>query len=113
VLLPTLRTSTWPELFLSPRGLITILLFFSIPENLVEGNIILENFHINIVPGIFLFIILGSALFMSNALIGFKKMESEKLKEELGAIDTPDFSEVIKKDEDPDSSLENDKEGPY
>jgi cell volume regulation protein A len=78
VLLPTLRTSTWPELFLSPRGLITILLFFSIPENLVGDNVLLQAFHADIIPGIFLFIILGSALFMSNALIGFKKLEEER-----------------------------------
>ena len=82
ILLPTLRTSTWPELFLSPRGLITILLFFSIPEGLVGENIDLKSFHENIIPGIFLFIILGSALFMSNALIGFKKIESDKLQAE-------------------------------
>ena len=65
---------SWPELFLSPRGLITILLFFSIPEEYVVNNV----FHSEIIPGILLFIILGSALAMSNALIGVKKLEFEK-----------------------------------
>ena len=65
---------SWPELFLSPRGLITILLFFSIPEEYVVNTV----FHSEIIPGILLFIILGSALAMSNALIGVKKLEFEK-----------------------------------
>ena len=65
---------SWPELFLSPRGLITILLFFSIPEEYVINTV----FHTEIIPGILLFIILGSALAMSNALIGVKKLEFEK-----------------------------------
>ena len=95
VLLPTLRTSTWPELFLSPRGLITILLFFSIPENLVADYPALTQFHTNTIPGIFLFIILGSALFMSNALIGFKKIESEKLEEEREGIEIDSMSEFL------------------
>ena len=95
ILLPTLRTSTWPELFLSPRGLITILLFFSIPENLVSDNALLQSFHLDIVPGIFLFIILGSALFMSNALIGFKKLEFEKKPEEREAIEIDNISEFL------------------
>jgi cell volume regulation protein A len=98
VLLPTLRTSTWPELFLSPRGLITILLFFSIPENLVVDYPALTEFHANTIPGIFLFIILGSALFMSNALIGFKKIESKKLEEEREAIEIDSMSEFLGED---------------
>ena len=65
---------SWPELFLSPRGLITILLFFSIPEEYVVNTV----FHSEVIPGVLLFIILGSALAMSNALIGVKKIEFEK-----------------------------------
>ncbi len=61
----------WPELFLSPRGLITILLFFSIPDKYVTAL----DFHENIIPGVLLFIILGSALAMSNALITFKNIQ--------------------------------------
>ena len=95
ILLPTLRTSTWPEVFLSPRGLITILLFFSIPETLVGDDIILQAFHTSIVPGIFLFIILGSALFMSNALIGFKKIELERDDKKDDAVEISNISEFI------------------
>ena len=75
LMLPTLRTQMWPEVFLSPRGLITILLFFSIPEE----HITAFEFHENIIPGVLLFIILGSALTMSNALIAFKKIELDNL----------------------------------
>jgi len=82
VLLPTLRTSTWPELFLSPRGLITILLFFSIPLTIVGDHPELSSLHTDIVPGIFLCVILGSALAMSNALIGFKKEQAQLLANE-------------------------------
>ena len=71
LLVPTLRTRMWPELFLSPRGLITILLFFSIPDKYVTAL----DFHENIIPGVLLFIILGSALAMSNALITFKNIQ--------------------------------------
>ena len=99
VLLPTLRTSTWPELFLSPRGLITILLFFSIPENLVADYPALNQFHIETIPGIFLFIILGSALFMSNALIGFKKIESKILEEERESINIDNMSGFLGEEE--------------
>ncbi|RPG59019.1 MAG: sodium:proton exchanger [Flavobacteriales bacterium TMED191] len=74
LIFPTMGGRSWPELFLSPRGLITILLFFSIPEEYVVNTV----FHTEIIPGILLFIILGSALAMSNALIGVKKLEFEK-----------------------------------
>jgi len=112
VLLPTLRTSTWPELFLCPRGLITILLFFSIPENLVQDNPMLENFHTNIVPGIFLCIILSSALFMSNALIGFKKIQFKLTQESENAeLDNLELLESnIEADDDPNHFKEEETE---
>ena len=72
LIFPTMGGRSWPELFLSPRGLITILLFFSIPDEYVIDKV----FHSEIIPGILLFIILGSALAMSNALIGVKKLQS-------------------------------------
>ena len=86
LLLPTLRTKMWPEIFLSPRGLITILLFFSIPEE----HITAFAFHENIIPGVLLFIILGSALTMSNALIAFKKIELDNL-QALNEMETPNL----------------------
>ena len=86
LLLPTLRTKMWPEIFLSPRGLITILLFFSIPEEHITSL----SFHENIIPGVLLFIILGSALTMSNALIAFKKIELDNL-QALNEMETPNL----------------------
>ena len=71
---PVLGGRMWPEVLLSPRGLITILLFFSITDEYVCN----QSFHTEIMPGILLFIILGTALTMSNALIGVKKLEQEK-----------------------------------
>ena len=52
-----------PELFISPRGLISILLFFSIPEHLKIQN--LES-------GLLFFIILTSGLMMTFGLVYFR-----------------------------------------
>lgn len=57
-------SSMLPELFLAPRGLITILLFYAIPENMKA-----DNFD----PGILLFIIIASSLAMTFSLINHKK----------------------------------------
>ena len=102
LLLPTLRTKMWPEVFLSPRGLITILLFFSIPEEHITSL----SFHENIIPGVLLFIILGSALTMSNALIGFKKIELDSL-EKLNDTETPHFSDDEDQDKESATKEEN------
>jgi Kef-type K+ transport system membrane component KefB len=53
-----------PQLFLAPRGLITILLFFAIPEELSAG----KEFQ-----GVLLFVILASCLIMTWSLISYKK----------------------------------------
>jgi NhaP-type Na+/H+ or K+/H+ antiporter len=53
-----------PQLFLAPRGLITILLFFAIPEELSAG----KEFQ-----GVLLFVILASCLIMTRSLISYKK----------------------------------------
>lgn len=55
-----IRTSIYPELFIAPRGLITILLFYAIPEELRS-----ENFD----TGILLLTIIGTALIMMLALM--------------------------------------------
>ena len=52
-----------PQLFLAPRGLITILLFFAIPKELSAG----AEFQ-----GVLLFVILGSCLIMARSLIAHK-----------------------------------------
>jgi NhaP-type Na+/H+ or K+/H+ antiporter len=51
------------QLFLAPRGLITILLFFAIPEELSIG----PEFQ-----GVLLFVILVSCLVMTGSLISYK-----------------------------------------
>ena len=56
-------TDIIPQLFLAPRGLITILLFFAIPEELGLG----AEFQ-----GVLLFVILASCLIMTLSLISHK-----------------------------------------
>ncbi len=54
----------FPEIFISPRGLISILLFFSIPETLRIPN--LES-------GLLFFVILASGLVMTFGLVYYRK----------------------------------------
>ena len=63
----------FPQLFLAPRGLITILLFFAIPEETRSSNEEIE--------GVLLFIILTTCLIMSWALVVQKN--KEKLQKEI------------------------------
>ena len=63
----------FPQLFLAPRGLITILLFFAIPEETRNANEEIE--------GVLLFIILTTCLIMSWALVVQKN--KEKLQKEI------------------------------
>lgn len=64
----TLRLSIgkdiFPQLFIAPRGLITILLFYAIP-----AEAIVEGFE----PGILLFIIIGTSLIMTFAMVWDKR----------------------------------------
>jgi len=53
-----------PQAFIAPRGLVTVLLYFSIPQELRD-----PSFD----PGILLYIILGTSLIMSGALIAYGK----------------------------------------
>ncbi|MEN8139096.1 MAG: cation:proton antiporter [Bacteroidota bacterium] len=53
-----------PQLFIAPRGLITVLLFYAIPEQAQT-----EGFE----PGVLLFVILGTSLIMTAAMIYDKK----------------------------------------
>ena len=64
------------ELFLAPRGLVTILLFFAIPKELSLG----PKFE-----GVLLFVILVSCMFMTWALIAYKKRVSQP--EEVEPLD--------------------------
>ncbi len=56
-----------PEIYLAPRGLITILLFYAIPE--ANQN---ENFN----PGVLLFIIIASSLAMTFSLVRARKKQN-------------------------------------
>jgi NhaP-type Na+/H+ or K+/H+ antiporter len=56
-----------PQLFIAPRGLITILLFYAIPS-----EIQVASFE----PGILLFVIMGTSLIMTWAMIKDKKKMS-------------------------------------
>ncbi|WP_273447487.1 cation:proton antiporter [Neolewinella agarilytica] len=60
-----------PQLFIAPRGLITILLFYAIPE-----EFIVPGFE----PGILLFIIIGTSLVMTLAMIRDKKRTGAALR---------------------------------
>ena len=61
-----------PQLFLAPRGLITILLFFAIPKELSPGT----DFE-----GVLLFVILFSCVIMTWAMIVRKKNKAVVLVE--------------------------------
>lgn len=65
-----LKANLFPELFLMPRGLVTILLFYSIP---VEKQ--LTNFKV----GILFYIVVLTSLLMMAGLLFFKKEKSEYL----------------------------------
>jgi len=72
----------FPQLFIAPRGLITVLLFYAIPaEAMVEG----------FEPGVLLFVIIGTSLIMTWGMIRDKKQnpqlaaeEGEQLEEATG-----------------------------
>ena len=61
-----------PQLFIAPRGLITVLLFYAIP---VSAEV--EGFE----PGILLFIIIGTSLIMTFALIFDKQRASKAIRD--------------------------------
>jgi NhaP-type Na+/H+ or K+/H+ antiporter len=63
-----------PEVFLAPRGLITILLFYSIPVEQIPD--------IGLFRGVLLFVIIFSCIIMTWSLIKEKKkLEMEEIKE--------------------------------
>ncbi len=83
-------TDIVPQLFLAPRGLITILLFFAIPENLSIGHEI---------QGVLLFVILVTCLIMSWSLISYNKRVEEYENEEELVDDIDNVDDVISDDE--------------
>ena len=72
----------FPQVFLAPRGLITILLFFAIPDEFSGG----DDFQ-----GILLFVILSSCLVMSWSLISHKnKLSSVESQQKETEPNIPD-----------------------
>lgn len=59
-----LKANLFPELFLMPRGLVTILLFYSIPASKT-----MNSFNI----GVLFFVVVASSLLMMVGLMAFKK----------------------------------------
>ena len=87
-------TDILPQLFIAPRGLITILLFYAIPANAQ-----LAEFE----PGILLFVIIGSSLIMTWALIKFKVKKNtilDQIDEEIEELSTK--NEAIETEHTPD-----------
>lgn len=72
-----LKTNVFPESFFMPRGLITIVLFYKIPESMK-----LANFN----EGILFFIILVTGAIMTIGMVFYKKKNEQLLEE-------PQFSE--------------------
>ncbi len=64
-----------PQLFVAPRGLITILLFYAIPQ-----EAIVPGFE----PGILLFIIIGTSLIMTIAMVYDKRRSGQAVKKAQG-----------------------------
>ncbi len=65
-----LKTNLFPELFLMPRGLVTILLFYSIPVGKQ-----LTNFKV----GIIFYVVVVTSLLMMVGLLFFKKEDTDYL----------------------------------
>ena len=65
-----LKANLFPELFLMPRGLVTILLFYSIPVSKQ-----LTNFKV----GIIFYVVVVTSLLMMVGLIFFKKEDTNYL----------------------------------
>jgi len=68
------RKNIFPDIWLAPRGLITILLYYSIPESLV-----VEEFN----SGVLLLVILASSMVMAISLIKYRKSYSEETEMEV------------------------------
>lgn len=84
-----LRTNVFPEIFMAPRGLITILLFYSIPQ-----VYLLSSFSV----GILFFVILATSIVMMIALI--KTPDTEPLNPDAINIDY----DPLRKTESPEGS---------
>lgn len=93
LLRPILGKDILPQLFIAPRGLITILLFYNIPKQLET-----DLFD----PGILLFIIITTSLLMTFALVWDKNRSIKAIKKAtdvpVGFTNwkAPDIEEIVK-----------------
>jgi len=88
-----------PQLFVAPRGLITVLLFYAIP---VEAQV--ENFE----SGILLFVIIATSLVMTWAMIKDKKKTNAMLNEMATEnIENNETEDVLEKENTDDTTEEN------
>jgi len=85
-----IRKNIFPEVWMAPRGLITILLFFSIPENLV-----VPAFN----TGILLLVILVSSIVMAFALVKHRRKAKQEL--ELQVTESPTEGLISESQADP------------
>ena len=76
------------ELFLAPRGLVTILLFFAIPEQLSIG----KEFQ-----GVLLFVVLISCFIMAWSLISYKNRVAKN--KTIETIEDSSFNSEINNNE--------------
>lgn len=83
-----------PQLFIGPRGLITVLLFYAIP---VEFQVI--SFE----PGILFFVIIGTSVIMTFALIYHKRKKLQ-----FSTVNTPDITLEDKADQVLDNTIQKD-----
>lgn len=86
-----------PQVFIAPRGLITILLFYAIP---VEAEI--PGFE----SGILLFVIIATSLIMTGAMIRDKKQIGTILDGIDGELEARNEAEDALRSNDPDSDIE-------
>lgn len=75
------RTDIVPELFIAPRGLISILLFFSIPDSMKLNDS---------ADGLLLFVILATSVIMTYGLISKRKQ-----KEEVSEVETAPTPSIV------------------
>lgn len=87
-----LKDNIFPEFFIAPRGLITILLFFAIPAAYQ-----IEAFD----PGIILYTIIITSLVMSYGLIKQASRERERVKAETAAVEASKSAEIADNKESP------------
>jgi NhaP-type Na+/H+ or K+/H+ antiporter len=83
-----MHTRIFPELFIAPRGLITILLLFSIPENLLTNGFEFEDDLVSLV-------IIGTNLIMMMALIR-KSEDTSQIDEIALSAKTPSSPEQLR-----------------